>query len=268
MLFFSEGDFRQRVYHDRRQGAGHSRTRSYPTHNLRGYSECRETFFNSSSFYSSTAPPASKKLCRSISVPEEEATDENILSCWVPKASKVWHPVKVHSKSCLRPRSVSSPPEKLLQVKNTSAETQISPNTCVNSISTPPASPTPRPASAFAALSQNLCAKTCLKEEEKATTCSAVESIAIECPRLKRSRSQPCFERSRVCGIKRRIEDDFDRTNNLRPALDLAKMEEVCVISYFYRKCKAQMLNPIVYLLASRALNTNRSRINYSSNKR
>lgn len=226
-LLVSEGDFRQRIHHDRRTGPGHLRTRSYPTHNLRG-SDSRGTLFDSSTLHYKATPPASKKLCRSISVPEEESGDENILSCWVPKASKVWHTVKVYSKASCRPRSMSSPPEKLLQARR--AETQILPTTCVNSISTPPASPTPRPASAFAELSQNLCAKTHTSKGKKTTACSKVETMDNECPRLKRSRSQPCFERARVCGVKRRIEDDFDRSNNLRPALDLAKMEEVCKI--------------------------------------
>lgn len=220
---------KQRVHNDRRQGPGHLRTRSYPTHNLRG-SECKGTIFNSSTMHSSTLPPASKKLCRSISVPEEESSDASNLSCWVPKASKVWHPVKVYSKTGSRPRSMSSPPEQLLHIHaRNSRETEISPNnTPVNSMSTPPASPTPRPASAFAALSQNLYSRTHAKEREKATRCCKVENTTDdECPRLKRSHSQPSFERARVCGIKRRIEDDFDRNSNLRPALDLAKMEEV-----------------------------------------
>jgi hypothetical protein len=108
-----------------------------------------------------------------------------------------------------------------------------------------------------------MCIKESMREEDSTTPWKIAANTTAVCPRLHRSRSQPCFERARTCGIKRRIEDDFDVGNNLRPALDLAKMEEVSSFKYTYLK-KFQMSSFIIFhLLVSGALNTNRSSVNY-----
>lgn len=239
IYFLSDRGFFFRVSNERRSGGlGHLRTRSYPTHDFRGSDSRGGTLFDSctSAPSSMTMPPASKKLCRSISVPQEESSEEKGLRSWAPKASKVWQPVKGFPRVAARPRSVSSPPEKLYTnatTRTARAETELT-SPAVNFISTPPASPTPRPASAFAALNDNqICMKENIKEESITPRKNATDT-SDACPRLHRSRSQPCFERARTCGIKRRIEDDFDVGNKLRPALDLAKMEEVSLFYYSY----------------------------------
>lgn len=235
ICFLSDRGFIFRANNERRSGLGHLRTRSYPTHDFRGSDSRGGALFDSctSAPSSMAMPPASKKLCRSISVPQEESSEEKSLRSWAPKASKVWQPVKGFPRVA-RPRSVSSPPEKLYTnttTRTTKAETELT-SPAVNFISTPPASPTPRPASAFAALNDN---QICMKEKlESITPRKNASDPSDSCPRLHRSRSQPCFERARTCGIKRRIEDDFDVDNKLRPALDLAKMEEVSLFYYSY----------------------------------
>ena len=167
--------------------------------------------------YRATRPPANKKLCPSLSLPWDENADR--YSVWVPRPSSVWHAVDI---SAQKPRSVSCPDEKLKLAES------LWINGDVHSISTPPASPTPRPASA----------DTAFEEKRLRTRTEGMVSLPLSDNTgknrdlnfnwnanllgLHRSRSQPCFDRR--SGVKRRIEDDFDAQ---RPALDLAKMEEV-----------------------------------------
>ncbi|EDO40350.1 predicted protein [Nematostella vectensis] len=235
----SERDISYQFSQDRRQGLGHNRTWSYPSHNLRRLS-VRGTRLESFVMQASAAttstslPPASKKLCRSLSVPAEETVELQEQAHWIPRASNVWQPVKGMS----RKRTDNIP--------NNAKPSRVGPQVGllpspagVTLISTPPASPTPRPASAFAVLDEgstknyNWNMDACVLKTPKRGAKTNAKALDIVCPRLQRSRSQPSFEPARSCGIKRRIEDDFETGNKLRPALDLAKMEES---SYF--RCK------------------------------
>lgn len=213
----SECPLAHRLRRDVRHNCGHSRTRSYPSHRPRRTycNNCSAT--DSSAMHSSTQPPANKKLCSSLSLPGSESKEAQ--SLWTPRASSVWQPVENCGK---KPRSVSCPDDKfklaeLLWINNE-----------VESISTPPASPTPRPASADAALGEK---HLFMKNESPESGCTRSKlsdkrdlnfNWKPNLPGLHRSRSQPCFDRKKS-GVKRRIEDDFD---SQRPALDLAKMEE------------------------------------------
>lgn len=204
---------------DVRQIFGHSRTRSYPSHRP-GRTYCNNcSVTDSSAMHSTTQPPANKKLCSSLSLPGST----EVQSLWAPRASAVWQPVE----NCVKkPRSVSCPDDKfklaeLLWINNE-----------VESISTPPASPTPRPASADATFGEKHLFMKNESPKSDPTGSKINENRDLNfnwkpnLSGLHRSRSQPCFDR-RKSGVKRRIEDDFD---SHRPALDLEKMEET---SYF-----------------------------------
>lgn len=220
----SECPLAHRLRRDVRQTLGHSRTRSYPSHRPRR-THCKNCAgAESSSTHSTPVPPANKKLCSSLSLPDNESTEGHLL--WIPRASSVWQPVE----NCgVKPRSVSCPDEDMKLVDS------LRINNEVDSISTPPASPTPRPASADAALEE----KHLLMKTESAG-CDVTGHQARDLnfnwkPNLlglHRSRSQPCFDRKRT-GVKRRIDEDF---NERRPALDLAKMEEVLILDSIYFK--------------------------------
>lgn len=169
--------------------------------------------------HSTTQPPANKKLCSSLSLPGST----EVQSLWAPRASAVWQPVENCGK---KPRSVSCPDDKfklaeLLWINNE-----------VESISTPPASPTPRPASADATLGEKHLFMKNESPKSDPTGSKINENRDLNfnwkpnLSGLHRSRSQPCFDR-RKSGVKRRIEDDFD---SHRPALDLEKMEEVSIL--------------------------------------
>ncbi|XP_022802917.1 protein FAM53C-like [Stylophora pistillata] len=217
----SECPIAYRLHGDVRQTFGHSRTRSYPSHRPRRTycNNCSVT--DSSAMHSTTLPPANKKLCSSLSLLGSKSTEVQPL--WAPRASAVWQAVENCEK---KPRSVSCPDDKFKLAE------LLWINSEVESISTPPASPTPRPASADAALGEkHLFTKN--ESPESDPTCSKINenrdlnfNWKPNLPGLHRSRSQPCFDRKKS-GVKRRIEDDFD---SHRPALDLAKMEET---SYF-----------------------------------
>ena len=214
----SECPLAHRLRRDVRSTFGHSRTRSYPSHRPRR-TYCKDcSGADSSPMHCTPMPPANKKLCSSLSLPDNESTERQLL--WVPRASSVWQPIE----NCgIKPRSVSCPDEKMKLAE------PLKINNEMHSISTPPASPTPRPASANAALEEK---HLLLKNES--TDCDLTGHNARDLnynwkPNilgLHRSRSQPCFDRKRTCGVKRRIDDDSDAR---RPALDLAKMEEVLI---------------------------------------
>ena len=195
---------------------GHTRTRSYPQNQPRRVI-CRATALNSSSvMQSAPMPPATKKLRRSLSVPEEDSAIS--LSSWAPKASAIWQPVR----NVRKQRSESCPDDRF----------RLSSEPVVNSISTPPASPTPRPASANAALDgqgiylkEGLVVNRIAAIQDRKRSPSETQDNPHLLP-LQRSQSQPCFDRARSCGVKRRREE-ADANGKLRPALDLAKMEEV-----------------------------------------
>lgn len=220
----SECPLAHRLRRDVRQIIGHSRTRSYPSHRPRR-TYCKNcSSSDSSAMHRSAEPPANKKLCSSLSLPGCESAE--VQSSWVPRPSSVWQPVE----NCgVKPRSESCPDEKFKLAES------LWMNNEVESISTPPASPTPRPASADAALGEK---HLFVKNE---TTDSDLTANKISDARdlnfnwkpnlagLQRSRSQPCFDRKRS-GMKRRMEEDFDAR---RPALDLAKMEETS-----YYRCR------------------------------
>lgn len=217
----SECPLAHRLRRDVRQNLGHSRTRSYPSHRPRRTLYCKNCSVTdgSSAMHSTSQPPANKKLCSSLSLPGCESGE--VQSLWVPRASSVWQPVE----NCgVKPRSISCPDEKFKLAES------LWINNEVDSISTPPASPTPRPASADAAFGEK---HLFMKNESTANKTSHSRDMNFNwkqnVPGLHRSRSQPCFDRRRRCGIKRRIgeHDDFDAR---RPALDLAKMEEVLIL--------------------------------------
>lgn len=217
----SECPLAHRLRRDARQSFGHSRTRSYPSHRPRR-AYCKNCCgADSSSMHSTHVPPANKKLCSTLSLPDNESAEAQLL--WVPRASSVWQPVD----NCGRkPRSASIPDER------TNLTESLGINNEMESMSTPPASPTPRPASADAALVEK---HLVMKNESEG--CNLVGDKARDLnfnwkPNLfglHRSRSQPCFDRKRS-GVKRRIDEDFDAR---RPALDLAKMEETS-----YYRCR------------------------------
>lgn len=216
---FLECPLAHRLRRDVRQIFGHSRTRSYPSQRPRR-TYCKNCCgADSSSMHSTPVPPANKKLCSTLSLPDNESA-EGLM--WVPRASSVWQPVE----NCGRkPRSVSCPDEKMKLVESLRNE--------MDSMSTPPASPTPRPASADEALKEKH-----LLTKNESEDCDFTGHKARDLnfnwkPNLfglHRSRSQPCFDRKR-CGVKRRIDEDFDAR---RPALDLAKMEEVLILDSIY----------------------------------
>ena len=221
----SECPLAHRLRRDVRQIIGHSRTRSYPSHRPRR-TYCKNCSTNdSSAMHRSAQPPANKKLCSSLSLPGCES--EEVQSTWVPRASSVWQPVE----NCgVKLRSESCPDEKFKLAES------LWMNKEVESISTPPASPTPRPASADAALGE----KHLFTKNERTDSVLTANKISDardfnfnwkpNLAGLQRSRSQPCFDRKRS-GMKRRIDEDFDAR---RPALDLAKMEEVLVLDSIY----------------------------------
>lgn len=221
----SECPLAHRLRRDVRQIFGHSRTRSYPCHRSRR-TYCKNcSTSDSSAMHSTTQPPANKKLCSSLSLPGCESGE--VQSLWVPRASSVWQPVE----NCgVKPRSVSCPDEKFKLAES------LWINNEVESISTPPASPTPRPASADAAFeekhpfTQNEITDSDLTANKISGTRDLNFNWKPNLPGLQRSRSQPCFDRKRG-GVKRRIEEDVDAR---RPALDLAKMEEVIILDSIY----------------------------------
>lgn len=220
----SECPLAHRLRKDVRQILGHSRTRSYPSHRPRR-AYCKNCCgADSSTMHSTPEPPANKKLCSSLSLPDNESAEAKLL--WVPRASSVWQPVE----NCGRkPRSISCPDEKMKLAETMRINDEM------DSMSTPPASPTPRPASADAALEE----KRLLTKNDNADCDLAGHDTRDlnfnwkpNLLGLHRSRSQPCFDRMRS-GVKRRIDDDFDAR---RPALDLAKMEEVLILVSVYFK--------------------------------
>ncbi len=222
----SECPLAHRLRRDVRQIFGHSRTRSYPCHRpRRTYCKNCSASSDSSAMHSSAQPPANKKLCSSVSLPGCESTE--VQSLWVPRPSSVWQPVE----NCVvKPRSVSCPDEKFKLAES------LWINNEVESISTPPASPTPRPASADASFGEK---HLFMKNESTGSDLTANKisntrdlnfNWKPNLPGLQRSRSQPCFDRKRS-GVKRRMEEDLDAR---RPALDLAKMEEVFILDSIY----------------------------------
>lgn len=220
----------------RREGVsqGHTRTWSYPTHNLRRHNY--RGVFSDPCFLPSddeSSARSNKRLCRSLSVPEHESTlDQG----WTPRASAVWQPIKNFEQNLRKPRSVSCPEEpRMCGTVSTDCETESG----MNAISTPPDSPTPRPASANAALNEHFMFA---RIDEEPEDCSVTrsghkryftamnEGSNLLCG-LSRSQSQPCFTTSSFetrtsAGLKRKNEEESNK-NRLRPALDLAKMEEV-----------------------------------------
>ena len=236
---FSESRFIQR---QRKEGTsqGHYRTWSYPTHNSR---RLNSEFVFSDSFCSlgdgDSSARANKRLCRSLSVPGQEFAQYQV---WTPRASAVWQPIKTFEQNLRKVRSVSYPEEP--RVSGTASGENDRDSTCVtesgmNAISTPPDSPTPRPASANAALNDHFIFARI--EEESEDCCvsrsgrkryfNRTKESSSFLPSLPRSHSQPCFATDSFqakfsAGVKRKSEGEHDK-NRLRPALDLAKMEEV-----------------------------------------
>lgn len=152
----------------------------------------------------------------------------------------MWHPIKTFEQSLRKIRSVSCPEETTVCA---TANREPDPN-CVstsgmNAISTPPDSPTPRPASANAALNDIFVFSPIDEESEdkrvsrfvlKGYSATKNESNNLLCG-LSRSHSQPCFATDSLqakisAGVKRKNEEQ-NHESRLRPALDLAKMEEV-----------------------------------------
>lgn len=213
----SECPLSYKLRRDGRLASGHLRTRSYPSHRpKRTYCKNCSGADSSSFMHCTPKPPANKKLCSSLSLPDNESSERQL--SWVPRASSVWQPVE-HCGA--KPRSISCPDEKMKLAESMRINNEM------EAISTPPASPTPRPASANAALGD----KNTVFKNESAHCNFAGHDVRdlnfnwkpnVLC--LHRSRSQPCFDRMRTIGVKRRIDEVLDAR---RPALDLSKMEEV-----------------------------------------
>ncbi|XP_068708672.1 protein FAM53A-like [Montipora capricornis] len=216
----SECPLAHRLRRDVRQIFGHSRTQSYPSHRLRR-TYCKNCCgAESLAMHSTPAPPANKKLCSTLSLPDNESVEAQLL--WVPRASSVWHPVENYTR---KPQSASFADKKLM-------EPVLGINNEINSISTPPASPTPRPASAYAAFDEKLFVENSENKDYGHLADKARDLNFNWKPNalaLHRSRSQPCFDRKRS-GMKRRLDEELDAR---RPALDLAKMEETS-----YYRCR------------------------------
>lgn len=182
---------------------------------------------------------ANKRLCRSLSVPGQEFTQDQV---WTPRASAVWQPIKTFEQNLQKVRSISCPEESRVSV-GASGESD-SGSTCVtesgmNAISTPPDSPTPRPASANAALNEHFIFARIEEESEDYCVSRSGRKRYFDTKKesrsllssLSRSHSHPCFATGSMhanmsAGVKRKSEEENDK-NRLRPALDLAKMEEV-----------------------------------------
>lgn len=221
----SECPLAHRLRRDARQMFGHSRTQSYPSHRH------RRTYCNNCNGEELLAmhstrptPPANKKLCSTLSLPDNESVEGQLL--WVPRASSVWQPIENFSR---KPRSASFPDETQKPMEPELGTI----NNEMNSMSTPPASPTPRPASAYAALHERLFVdknenKDCrlVRDKDRDINFNWKPSPVRGLPRC---RSQPCFDRKRS-GVKRRVDEELDE---MRPALDLAKMEETS-----YYRCR------------------------------
>ncbi|CAH3181989.1 unnamed protein product [Porites lobata] len=219
----SECPLSYKLRRDGRLASGHLRTRSYPSHRpKRTYCKNCSGADSSSFMHCTPKPPANKKLCSSLSLPDNESSERQL--SWVPRASSVWQPVE-HCGA--KPRSISCPDEKMKLAESMRIKNEM------EAISTPPASPTPRPASANAALGD----KNIVFKNESAHCDFAGHDVRDfnfnwkpNVLGLHRSRSQPCFDRMRTIGVKRRIDEVLDAR---RPALDLSKMEETS-----YYRCR------------------------------
>ena len=199
-------------------------------------------------------PPANKKLCSTLSLPDNESVEGQLL--WVPRASSVWQPIENFSR---KPRSASFPDETRKPMEPELGTI----NNEMNSMSTPPASPTPRPASAYAALHERLFVdknenKDCrlVRDKDRDINFNWKPSPVRGLPRC---RSQPCFDRKRS-GVKRPVDEELDE---MRPALDLAKMEEVLILDWIRFKTKV-MKNNVLFRICDEKLNNHLAVLNNS----
>ena len=88
----SECPLSYKLRRDGRLASGHFRTRSYPSHRpKRTYCKNCSGADSSSFMHCTPKPPANKKLCSSLSLPDNESSERQL--SWVPRASSVWQPV-------------------------------------------------------------------------------------------------------------------------------------------------------------------------------